>query len=207
MKKLLLAGIFAMISFNAASSQATLLNNSTGLATPGQIITFNEVSIAPNTLVDNAYSSYGVNFTNLFADNDSVYNSGIIPNISGTYLKNYTFDGINTTVTISFTTPVSDVAFVIVTDALQQYPLFIQSFLNETSVESASASTDLYNPVNYYGFTGSLFDEIVITQLGGALIDNLQFTSSSAPVPEPSTFLLFGAGLAGTFLLRRRSKK
>lgn len=31
--------------------------------------------------------------------------------------------------------------------------------------------------------------------------------ASSAPVPEPSTFLLFGAGLAGVAFLRRRAKK
>lgn len=37
-------------------------------------------------------------------------------------------------------------------------------------------------------------------------LDNLNVQTSS-PVPEPSTFLLLGAGLAGIGLLRRRTKK
>lgn len=39
-------------------------------------------------------------------------------------------------------------------------------------------------------------------------IDDLNITNnSSAPVPEPSTFLLFGLGIAGTVFYRHRSKK
>jgi len=33
------------------------------------------------------------------------------------------------------------------------------------------------------------------------------FTTAAAPVPEPSTFILFGAGIAGAALLRRRNRK
>ncbi len=38
------------------------------------------------------------------------------------------------------------------------------------------------------------------------MIDNISFTQAPAPVPEPSTILLFGAGLAGLGIFQRRKK-
>ena len=55
------------------------------------------------------------------------------------------------------------------------------SFLNGY----VSISTNTYN-IRYFEITGDFF-----------AIDDLQFDAGSAPVPEPSTILLMGAGLLG----------
>lgn len=44
------------------------------------------------------------------------------------------------------------------------------------------------------------------TDPGGMAFDNLRFSGPANSVPEPSTFLLLGAGLIGSVLLRKRSR-
>ena len=54
-----------------------------------------------------------------------------------------------------------------------------------------------FNNVTEVDITG------VSSNTGYFLIDNIVY-NAGAPVPEPSTFILFGAGLAGVAFLKRR---
>lgn len=62
-----------------------------------------------------------------------------------------------------------------------------------------TASTELF----FGDLTGMSSLEDNPDEAYGAALDNVRVT----PVPEPSTFLLLGAGLAGIGLLRRRSRR
>jgi hypothetical protein len=42
---------------------------------------------------------------------------------------------------------------------------------------------------------------------GGVVLDNLTLSGGTSPVPEPATMLLFGTGLVGVGLRRRKNKK
>ena len=86
----------------------------------------------------------------------------------------------------------------------------LAAFLGATEVAAFSTTipsvgTNTGDPNLFYGFDGILFDRIVVTPGSNqyAQIDNVSFQLSA--VPEPSTYLLMGAGLAGVFgMVRRR---
>lgn len=60
--------------------------------------------------------------------------------------------------------------------------------------------TSLTNDIKYAAFTYT-------NDLGFYLVDNITFTSSAAPVPEPATLTLFGSALVGLAVFRRRSPR
>ncbi len=80
------------------------------------------------------------------------------------------------------------------------------------------ADTWDFGPAQSSGFfgliaSGGTFDMIAFSDTfgnGGALasgyIDNIEYASVSNPVPEPSTYILLGTGIAGLIVWRRKRK-
>ncbi|GFO66645.1 hypothetical protein GMLC_02240 [Geomonas limicola] len=79
--------------------------------------------------------------------------------------------------------------------------VFVNQFFNEQYYASGPDGNPT-NPITAYG--AILSDGFTATDVNGNFID-MVIDDASAPVPEPSTFLLLGLGLAGLGVLRRRN--
>ena len=183
----------------AGHVQAATLNNTTGIVSPAQTITFDELVFANNTTITLQYSSLGATFSpNLYYDpsGKNAYNS--VPNISGNYLANF-YPGYVDPFNINFSIAQTNAAFALATNP---GTTTFNAYLGGTLVESFSAATSYSQSNDFYGFTGISFDRIEILPGGNnlAIVDNLQM----ATVPEPSTFVLAGLGAAALVIFRRR---
>jgi hypothetical protein len=191
---------FAAISLFAGATVASAapITNATGIASPAVTILFSEFGLAADTVITNQYSSLGVTFSPNVYQNPQGFpgpNVDLGPNSA----SNFSFSGgpIVSPFSIFFNTDQTQAAFAMITNANTST---FGAYLNSVLVESFSIATGPANPNNFYGFSGILFDEIRVT-VGGdgnAIFDNLQIGS----VPEPTTILLMGLGLAA--LARRR---
>lgn len=194
MKKNILL-VFGLIM---ASSEAfaSIVQSTTGLSSPQTTITFDEFSIATNTVITNQYQSLGATFApNLVQTPQS---SSGFPNLAGGNLGN--FSPVVDPFYISFTGVQMDVAFVMVTNPGTST---FTTLLNNVVVEAASFSTDFTSSNNWYVFNGT-FDQIRV-DVGGSnsamLMDNLQLSNR---VPVPATLALLGLGVAGIGYQRRK---
>ena len=84
----------------------------------------------------------------------------------------------------------------------------MSTFLGSTLVETHNFSTNTTSSNNYYGFTNSNFDSLLISVNSGDnafIADNLQFKVKAVPAPSALVTALFGAA-PGIMLLRRRKR-
>ena len=156
-------------------------------------------------MIGNIYASQGVTFGGLYSTS---YFGQTLAGTTAPAAVNYANGDTSTTfpITISFSTPVSTAQFYLYTDG---YGTTITSLLGGSVVETVMAGTFKNNGMDYFGFSGSRFDEITldVSQTGTAVLDNLQVTAGAAPVTavaEPGSAPLLMAGLAGLCAVRRR---
>jgi hypothetical protein len=193
------SAILITLGLLASTANAAIISGSpTGIASPAYTITFSEVALTPYvTQVTNQFASYGASFSPAATYSPQTG----FPNIVGDTLGN--FPSLFTSpFTISFATLQSKAAFAMVSNGGDY---LFQSLLSNSVVESFTAAVNT-SAANFYGFTGSSFDSIRVTNLNSDywLIDNVQVGSS---VPEPASWamLIAGFGLSGAAMRRVRA--
>ena len=197
-----IATVLAVVFGFASSAHAAFFNNGSGLTGTYQTITFDEFPLANFEPVINQYGFLGVSFSGAHAAVGNMPD----PNQTGVRITNYASPASNDPppVIIRFANEVTQADIALLT---LDGPTTFQARLRGVLVESATARTFFLNPINFYGFRGIAFDELMISRnigpaSNGMTLDNLQFTSA---VPEPQAWLLMLAGWGALAVRRRRS--
>ena len=186
----------------AQPAAATMLaGSSTPIASPDETIGFDEVALGGGTTVTDQFSSLGITF-GAPGVSYATRVSGR-PNFSGPAVLK--FGG--GTVSILFDHDVTDMSAAITANF---GTMTVTSLLDGTQVETFPwtfpNNTVSTNQNNFFGFTGSLFDEVRI-DLGGSTsiaMDTLSYTK--AAIPTPGTLPLLAIGLGAGLLCRRHRR-
>ena len=189
------ASLTATLGFTTADA-AVIDNGATGISGADVTIGFDEVALTDGTPVTNQFAGLGVTFSQALTYDNTVSTR---PNFSGAAFSNPAGQAFS----ILFSQTVSSASAAITANS---GGATFTSLLNGVEVEGFSTSLDLAEN-NFYGFTGSLFDEILIDPDGSTTIamDNLAYTVAPVPVPAALPLLLAGIGGLGFMARRRRS--
>jgi hypothetical protein len=184
----------------ATSAHATPIHNNFGLSSPATTITFNEIVLPNQTELLNTYQALGVVFGAGMRYDTSNFG---IPNASPNQAVN--FVPFVDPFVVSFVQPLTSAAMIIATNDAQPNTT-IRALLGGNLVESAAISTSQSGSINFFGFTGIVFDQIQISNVNsGIVVDNIQLGEVSG-IPEPASIVLLGSGLAAVAARRRRRK-
>jgi hypothetical protein len=179
----ILAAASALAVVVSTQAAGVYFQNSQGLVSPSNTITFSEYSPPPNTIITTQYQAYGVTFAP-YVRYASIYdqNSGT-PNIDPTAcVANFQqYWIVVPTFSLIFDRPVAAAAFAVLTQ-----PGTFEVTALWAGVELPGGPhtfTGGYGPdrtTNFVGFSGATFDELrignIATSDGALVLDNLQFT-------------------------------
>jgi hypothetical protein len=198
----LCAAAAAALSLMAGSAQAGFLHNAIGLANPQQVVDFESVPLGPNQAVTSQFAAFGLMFESAYANADLV---SPFANISGNRIGNFQagVPALNS-FAIHFAAPLMAAAWAHVTS--NGTTSYFEAYLQGQLVDSANALTAMSDPVNFYGFTGIVFDELRMRASGPVdaafIMDNLQ-TVAATTLPEPGSASLLLACLAALLMSAR----
>ncbi|MBN9420589.1 hypothetical protein ABS71_17280 [bacterium SCN 62-11] len=182
----------------SVASATPITNSATGIASPTQVVTFEELGpLTPGTIITNQFSAFGLTFSGL---SPAYANSVIAPGGAGVFdastafddnfLTN--FDGANnqnapgpSNLTISFASTVQAASFGFLTNGSDTT---IAAYLGGSLVESFVAGSN-FTPgtTDFFGFSGILFDSIQISNSNPTgnqrnfALDTLAFSVAGAP--------------------------
>jgi len=193
---------FVLLSIFVTQAQATPITGAlTGLSSPATLIDFGNEDLAHLAPVTTQFA--GVTFG---SDGDGwAYRTGTTAAtiVDGHLIRASTNQAI-TEFSMLFDSDVSEAMFNFKAFTSPIHDWTMSSWLGGTLVETVTFDNVSNNGL-FYGFIDSHFDEVRFQNLhddAGFELDNLQFST----VPEPATLALFGIGLVGMGLVRRRKK-
>lgn len=204
MRKLLIT----LLALFPATLSATPIMGVATLPLSTSLITFNGAPLANGDAVTDQFIGEGATFSGLFFSS-----TGFTPraNTDGALLFRF---GRGVTVGISFEELVGDAFFALgsnggtATFTSRLAGNIVESFTADISNTALPVSNSQARP-NVFGFTDSLFDEILFTTSAGSTgltLDNVGFSTAEVmvPVPVPASLALIVCGLVSLRFARRR---
>jgi hypothetical protein len=196
--RLFMLSAAALMAF-APRADAALIHNNFGLVSPAATITFEEIVLADQAELLNAYQALGVTFAPGMRYDTVNYG---IPNSGGGKAAN--FFPFTNPFAVFFNAPTTAAAMIVATSELAPNSV-ITALLGGVPVESFAISTPQSGAINYFGFSNILFDQIQVSNaLSGIVVDNIEYGTAAVPEPASLLMLISGFGMLGVRTARRR---